>query len=75
MTRKHFQAIADALNASRTCWAEHPAEDYPDAPDGPDGSICPEQAQWLRTRDAIARELAAFNPNFDRGRFVRATER
>jgi hypothetical protein len=77
VTRKDFEAIAAALNASRTCWAEHPAEDYPETPDprDPAGSICPEQAQWTRTVRKVGDALAASNGRFDRGRFEAACNR
>jgi len=71
VTRKDFEAIAYALNTARTCWAQHPAEDYPESidPCDRDGSICPEQAQWHRTVRKVGDALAASNGRFDRGRF------
>lgn len=73
MTRKHFEAIADALFASRTCWGEHPADDYPDNldPGDPEASYCPEQEQWWRTVEHVGDAMSAFNGGFDRSRFER----
>jgi hypothetical protein len=68
MTRKHFQALADALKGARTCWAEHEADDYPNFPK--DG--CPEQEQWRRAVRAVGDACYAANGRFDRGRFERA---
>lgn len=68
MTRKDFEAIAHALNASRQCWAEHDPEDYPESA----RHECPEQEQWWRTVAHVADALYASNPRFNRDRFVRA---
>jgi len=59
MTKKHFEALAQALANSR------PGTDYePDT-----GSRL---RQWLDDVDEIVEVLAGFNPLFDRARFVEA---
>lgn len=64
MTKKHFIALAAAL-----------AQERP-TPMGGDEEAFWEEAvgTWARTRNAIADVCARFNPNFDRDRFVAATE-
>lgn len=57
MTRKHFEALAAALAASRP------------APDAP----AVYWRQWYADRDAIANVCEASNKRFDRDRFIFAT--
>lgn len=58
MTRKHFQALADALKDA-----------YP-LPSGYDEDRGPEA--WQNCVDAVADACRSFNPNFDRARFLAA---
>jgi len=66
MTKKHFEALADALRLSR-----------PDAVlRGCENGYDEAQAEtWLDVRRCIADVCARFNPGFDRERFIAATER
>lgn len=64
MTRKHFQAIADALRDSKP----EPETDDPNV------TIIYGAAyfQWRLTISNVARACAQFNPAFDRDRFLTA---
>lgn len=59
MTRKHYQALADALRSTR--------------PDGYDATDTPEaRLAWDRTVRAIAETLRTENANFNTDRFLTA---
>lgn len=60
MTRKHFEALARALASTH--------------PTGLELNATERWQQWNNDRKAIADACAAFNGNFDRARFMRATE-
>lgn len=61
MTRKYFQAIADALR-----YAKPPHMDY-------DPNDLREAFRlWAISIDSVAAELAKMNPRFDRERFIKA---
>lgn len=65
MTKKHFNALAAALRASRA------PEFLPDTPwRAEDNSIA--DAQWRADVRAMADVCASFNPAFDRDRFIAA---
>lgn len=61
MTRKHFEAFADAMAAVR-----------PTVNDSHDWYM---RQQWIRDVQAVAHVLALSNSRFDRERFVNACER
>lgn len=70
MTKKHFQAIADALNGTK-----------PYVPQGEDARALTHDElsrrlgalrQWKEDVQAVRRVLAASNPRFDSGRFLEA---
>ena len=56
MTKKHFQAVADAIKSERAIWA---------------GDKKGENA-LLGITEALAREFKSINPRFDRARFMAA---
>lgn len=58
MTRKHFQAIADALKASKP---NRRIENYPSM-----------LVQWIHCVEHTATACAQFNSAFDRSRFLGA---
>lgn len=60
MSRKHYQAMAEALKNERQ---------YIDSTDAPRS---PRLSQWSRDVQAVADVFAADNGRFDRGRFERA---
>lgn len=62
MTRKHFEAIADALRTAR-----------PEAPkkDGVDHGHA-NRSQWEADVVCVTTAISGFNPNFDRDRFFKA---
>lgn len=60
MTKKHFQALAEALRITR-----------PEPPDDSESTL----AQWRLDRHMIANTCAESNPRFDRARFTDWTER
>lgn len=68
MSRKHFETIASALRADAAHLASGEPFDYSKASAWERGAY----DQWSTTVLAIARELAAFNPYFDRERFLSA---
>lgn len=61
MTKKHFIALAQALADARPC---SPQDDTPAL-----------WTQWEIDRNNIAVVCARFNPQFDRTRFIAATEK
>lgn len=57
MSKKHFEALAAALNGVGPL-----SED----------TTSKQAIQWLSDVDAVADVCASFNPNFDRARFLQA---
>ena len=68
MTRKDFQAIADALASVRPSYRDIDPMTFPHEAHQQQGA----QLQWEHTCRAIGDVFAADNPNFDRTRFVQA---
>lgn len=66
MTRKHFQAMADALRIARPLW---PHTDIGRFSDPEAQAACD---QWRHDVQAVADVFAADNGRFDRERFDRA---
>lgn len=62
MTKKHFDALADALSTARpiTYGYNTPSQ------------VADALAPWEESCAAVARVCARFNPNFDRARFLAA---
>jgi len=59
MSKKHFEALAAALQANR-------------AVEGGMGFYKFSEEQWLDGVGRVADVCASFNPNFDRARFLKA---
>ncbi len=62
MSRRHFVALAEALNGERPI-----PSDFSD-----EGSYLTRLAVWRRCVNAVADTCARFSDTFDRGRFIRA---
>lgn len=68
LTRQHFQALADALFASKP-------HDPGQVGDRAHAEFISKCAQWVTDRDVVAHAMRRFNRAFNRDRFDRWTER
>ena len=70
MTRKHYIAIADMLARRQPYVSNDPEEE-----DYSYGKMRGALSEWEGIRDDLCDLFKADNPNFDRQKFVEATER